>query len=152
MNKKFRKSRGLRNCCNIPYQVRNPILSDATVSPPDGWLLLHPRARYLDHPAIHRQGGADHVHVGRGRRPLPLGEGAFRGGAGGAECESVGCGVSVLGTRRQRERKVHGWHSGLWNGKIFQLLTSLTYSGQTLLTLWPSTKVFLSFVNLNMHH
>lgn len=111
-----------------------------------------PAGRYLDHPAVHRQGGADHVHVGRGRRPLPLGEGAFRGGAGGAECESMGCGISVLGTRRQRERKVHGWHSGLWNGKIFQLLTSLTYSGQTLLTLWPSTKVFLSFVNLNMHH
>lgn len=62
---------------------------------------------YLNHPAVHRQGGADHVDIRCGRRPLPLGEGTFRGRAGGVECEGVRCGVSVLGTRRGGERQFH---------------------------------------------
>lgn len=92
---------------------------------PNDWLMLSTTPKgpfYLNHPVVHRQGGADHVDIRCGCRPLPLGERTFRGGAGGVECESVGCGVSVLGTRRQAERKVHGWHSGLWNGKSFDYL------------------------------
>lgn len=89
---------------------------------------------YLNHPVVHRQSGADHVDVRCGRRPLPLGERTFRGGAGGVECESVGCGVSVLGTRQQAERKsmVDTQASGM---ESLSTTCFINILGQTLLTL-----------------
>lgn len=99
---------------------------------------------YLDHPTVHRQGGADHMDIGCGCWSLPLGKGTFRGGTGGVEGEGMGCGVSVLGTRWGGERKVHV------DTQASPLVKSTTYFinilRKTPFVLQPLTKCF------NMHH
>lgn len=54
------------------------------------------QARYLNYAAVERCRGTDHVHVGCGGRPLPLGEGAPRGWVGRHITEGMGGRVSVL--------------------------------------------------------
>lgn len=80
------------------------------------------------------------MDIGCGRRPLPLGEGTFRGRAGGVECESMGCGVSVLGTSREKEKENSVTDTELSVQAVFRVSTSLRYLGQTLLELQPLTK------------
>ena len=50
---------------------------------------------YLDHAAVYRQGGANHVDVGRGGGALPLGEPAARGRVRRGVVEGMGGGISV---------------------------------------------------------
>lgn len=59
---------------------------------------------YLDHAAVHGQGGADHVHVGRGGGALPLGQAAGRGRARRGVVEGVRGGIPVGGAAREPER------------------------------------------------
>lgn len=50
---------------------------------------------YLNHAAVYRQGGANHVDVGRGSGALPLGETAPCGCVGRGVVEGVRGGISM---------------------------------------------------------
>lgn len=60
---------------------------------------------YLNHAAVYRQGGANHVDVGRGGGALPLGQAAARGWVGRGVVERMRGGVTVGGAVRGRQ----GW-------------------------------------------
>lgn len=63
----------------------------------------HAVCSYLDHAAVDGQGGADHVHVGRGGGALPLGQAAGRSCARRGVVEGVRGGIPVGGAAREGE-------------------------------------------------
>lgn len=66
----------------------------------------HMVCRYLDHAAVYRQSGADHVDVGRRGGALPLREASARGWVRRVVAEGVSDGISV------------GWAVMWWDKKI----------------------------------
>lgn len=56
---------------------------------------LDQRVNYLNHAAVDRQGGADHVDVGRGGGALPLGETTARRWVGRVVVEGVRGGIPM---------------------------------------------------------
>lgn len=60
-----------------------------------GMLRLDRRVNYLNHAAVDRQGGADHVDVGRGGGALPLGETTACGWVGRVVVEGVRGGIPM---------------------------------------------------------
>lgn len=56
---------------------------------------LDKRSNYLNHAAVDRQGGANHVDVGRGGGALPLGETSACGRVGRVVVEGVRRGISM---------------------------------------------------------
>lgn len=59
---------------------------------------------YLNHAAVYRQGGANHVDVGRGSGALPLGETAPCGCVGRGVVEGVRGGISMGRAEKVRKR------------------------------------------------
>lgn len=60
-----------------------------------GMARLDKRSNYLNHAAVDRQGGANHVDVGRGGGALPLGETSACGRVGRVVVEGVRRGISM---------------------------------------------------------
>lgn len=67
---------------------------------------MHAVCSYLDHAAVDGQGGADHVHVGRGGGALPLRQAAGCGRARRGVVEGVRGGIPV--GRAAREGRGEG--------------------------------------------
>lgn len=71
------------------------------------------RGNYLNHAAVDRQGGADHVDVGGGGGALPLGETTASGGVGRVVVEGVRGGIpmgrAAKGARHESTRRRGCW-------------------------------------------